>query len=74
MCRGPLRIFTPAIPDVRLLHRLSERWPLGGADLWRLGLAVTLRARGPEVAMPTFDEDLRLAAQGEGLTPHGALD
>lgn len=55
----------PGQEDVR---RLAERWPLRGADLWHLALAMTLKREFSELVLLTFDGKLLSAAQGEGLT------
>lgn len=60
-------IYTSVSPDPALLLELSQRWPLRGADLWHLGLAATLREERADLVLLTFDENLRIAAEGEGL-------
>ncbi|MHB8363881.1 MAG: type II toxin-antitoxin system VapC family toxin [Vulcanimicrobiaceae bacterium] len=63
---GPWRRVNLA-PDWRSLAELARRWPLRGADLWHLALAVRLRADLPELEMLTFDSKLSAAARGEGM-------
>jgi len=40
---------------------------LKGADLWHLATAKTLQEQIPELVMFTFDDRLRVAAEGENL-------
>jgi predicted nucleic acid-binding protein len=54
-------------PDRRLVSDLAARCALRGADLWHLGLALTLRAELPELRIVTFDERLAAAAEAEGV-------
>jgi predicted nucleic acid-binding protein len=54
----------PAWSDMR---SLGSKWSLRGADLWHLSTAVGLRREISELILLTFDNRLRLAAQGEGL-------
>lgn len=63
---GPWRYLTIA-PDAVQLRKLSEKWPLRGADLWHLSTAVTLKKQLPELVMLTYDNRLKEAAAGEGL-------
>jgi predicted nucleic acid-binding protein len=55
------------VPDRKLIRRLAARWQLRGADLWHLAAAKTLRADLPELTLLTFDQQLGMAAKGEGL-------
>jgi len=49
-------------------HRLSAKWPLRGADLWHLAAAKRIQKELPELSLLTFDERLKKAAEGEGLS------
>jgi predicted nucleic acid-binding protein len=49
------------------IDALSKKWTLRGAVLWHLALAKGLRDHTPELIVLTFDERLKVAAQGEGL-------
>ena len=49
------------------IDALSKKWFLRGADLWHLALAKGLRDHTPELILLTFDERLKVSAQGEGL-------
>ncbi|MBE3590049.1 MAG: type II toxin-antitoxin system VapC family toxin [Firmicutes bacterium] len=68
---GPGRLLATA-PDPDWIGRLAARWPLRGADLWHLAMAVTLRRELPALRMLTFDSRLYGAALGEGLAPEQA--
>ena len=63
---GPWRRLhlSPAWEDLR---ELSGKWPLRGADLWHLATAKRARTELPELALLTFDDRLKIAAEGEGL-------
>lgn len=63
---GPWR-FINLSPGPGEIARLGARWPLRGADLWHLALAVTLKQHLPELTLLTFDSRLQAAAQGEHL-------
>lgn len=54
-------------PQWTTLIALSEKWPLKGSKLWHLAAAKTLQKQLPELTLFTFDEELKSAAQGEGL-------
>jgi predicted nucleic acid-binding protein len=64
---GPWRR-TSVQPDEARLGELALRHPLRGADLWHLGAALALRELLPGLALLTFDERLRAAAEAEGLS------
>ncbi len=49
------------------LRSLSTKWPLRGADLWHLAAAKHIQKELPELTLFTFDERLKIAAEGEGL-------
>ena len=63
---GPWRRvhLSPAWED---LHDLCTKWPLRGADLWHLATAKRIQKEFPELSLFTFDERLKIAANGEGL-------
>ena len=63
---GPWR-FINLSPRPEEIVKLSARWPLRGADLWHLALAVSLKLHLPELTLFTFDTRLQVAAQGEHL-------
>jgi predicted nucleic acid-binding protein len=67
---GPWRRVN-AQPSWTHMARLSEKWPLRGADLWHLALARGLRDRVPELRLLTFDKHLQASAKGEGLEAKG---
>ncbi len=54
-------------PEWNTLIALSEKWPLKGSSLWHLASAKTLQKQLPELTLFTFDEELKKAAQEEGL-------
>ena len=54
-------------PEWTTLIALSEKWPLKGSSLWHLASAKTLQKQLPELTLFTFDEELKNAAEGEGL-------
>jgi hypothetical protein len=64
---GPWR-YINILPIRRDIAKLSAKWPLRGADLWHLSLAVLLKRYFPELCMFTFDMRLHAAARGENLT------
>ena len=64
--RGPWHRLS-VVPTWATTHRLAQRWPLRGADLWHLATADTLRRDFSAIRMLTFDRRLREAAKGEGL-------
>ncbi len=51
------------------LHDLCVKWPLRGADLWHLAAAKRIQQELPELFLFSFDERLKRAADGEGLSP-----
>ncbi|MFP4283995.1 MAG: type II toxin-antitoxin system VapC family toxin [Desulfovermiculus sp.] len=55
------------LPDWDISQKLGQKWSLRGADLWHLAAAKSLQQELPELMFLTFDEQLRLAAQGEGI-------
>jgi len=59
------------LPDRAIVVELSRKWPLRGADLWHLTLAVSLKDALPEIRLVSFDDRLREAAVGEGLAAQG---
>lgn len=54
-------------PEWAKVRALSSKWPLRGADLWHLALAMSLREDLPGLRLLTYDEQLLVAARGEGL-------
>ncbi len=54
-------------PEWTILISLAEKWSLKGANLWHLASAKTLQKQLPELTLFTFDEELKKAAQEEGL-------
>lgn len=54
-------------PTWNLMISLSKRWFLRGADLWHLAVAKQVHEHLPEVKVLTFDDRLKVAAQGEGI-------
>lgn len=67
MKNGPWRVLN-GLPDRIVVAELSRKWPLRGADLWHLALAVSLKNDLPEIKLLTFDDRLLAAADGEGLS------
>ena len=63
---GPWR-YLSAWPEWKIIHPLSAKWPLRGADLWHLATAKSLQKQLPELFLLTFDSRLNAAAQGEGM-------
>jgi predicted nucleic acid-binding protein len=55
-------------PDWGDIRFLASKWSLRGADLWHLSTAMGLRREIGEMVLLTFDNRLRLAAKGVGLT------
>lgn len=55
------------IPEWPLIKKLSNRWPLRGADLWHLATAKTFQSHIPETILLTYDTRLKVAAQGEKI-------
>ncbi len=66
LAAGPWRYINLS-PGPGEISRLGARWPLRGADLWHLALAVSLKQHLPELSLFTFDARLQAAAQGEQL-------
>lgn len=66
LAAGPWR-FINSSPEPGEIARLGNRWPLRGADLWHLALAVSLKQHLPELTLFTFDDRLQTAAQGEQM-------
>ncbi|RMG95089.1 MAG: PIN domain-containing protein [Candidatus Dadabacteria bacterium] len=66
--RGPWRRVNVQ-PRWDLIQGLGRFHILKGADLWHLAAAKTLREDLPELRLLTFDRQLYLAAQKEGLAP-----
>ncbi|OGR08085.1 MAG: hypothetical protein A2511_17880 [Deltaproteobacteria bacterium RIFOXYD12_FULL_50_9] len=66
MGNGPWRVLN-GLPDRSVVADLSQKWPLRGADLWHLALAVSLKKDLPEIRLLTFDDRLLEAAAGEEL-------
>ncbi|MCP4669257.1 MAG: type II toxin-antitoxin system VapC family toxin [Deltaproteobacteria bacterium] len=64
---GPWRHLN-ALPERGMMHDLSSKWPLRGADLWHLATAKGLQGQLPELSLLTFDHRLLKAAEGEGLS------
>ena len=60
--RGVWRRIT-ALPDWDVVRDLARETVLRGADLWHLGLSVTLRRDLPELRLLSFDDRLREAAR-----------
>lgn len=54
-------------PEWPLVESLSQRWPLGGADLWHLATAKSLARELGDVSLLSFDTRLKIAVDGEGL-------
>ena len=67
LANGPWRYINIS-PDQREIAKLAAKWPLRGADLWHLSLAITLQQDLPELSLLTFDNRLLTAAQGEKLS------
>lgn len=55
------------LPEWKSIQPLSVKWSLRGADLWHLATAKSLLKQLPELFLLTFDNRLRVAAQGEGM-------
>jgi predicted nucleic acid-binding protein len=54
-------------PEWSMLMALSSKRPLKAANLWHLASAKTLQKQIPELTLLTFDEELKTAAEEEGL-------
>jgi predicted nucleic acid-binding protein len=55
-------------PEWSILTPLSIKRPLKAVNLWHLASAKTLQKQIPELTLLTFDEELRTAAEEEGLS------
>ena len=55
-------------PEWSILTALSTKRPLKAVNLWHLASAKTLQKQIPELTILTFDEELRAAAEEEGLS------
>jgi len=55
-------------PEWSMLMSLSIKRPLKAVNLWHLASAKTLQKQIPELTLLTFDEELRTAAEEEGLS------
>ncbi len=66
---GPWRYLNIG-PEWERLKELSLKLSLGGAHLWHLATAITLKKQIPELTLLTFDDGLRTAAEAEGLLAH----
>ena len=55
-------------PEWSILVSLSQKRPLKSVNLWHLASAKTLKKQIPELTLLTFDEELRTAAEEEGLS------
>ncbi len=55
------------LPDWDITQKLGQKWSLRGADLWHLAAAKSLQQELPELIFLTFDEQLKFAAQAEGI-------
>lgn len=64
--KGPWRHLN-VWPEWKQTKRLSNKWPLRGADLWHLATAKTLQNQTPELIVFTFDGKLLAAAEGENF-------
>ena len=65
--KGPWRHLN-ALPERGMMHDLSNKWSLKGADLWHLATAKGLKGQLPELSLFTFDRRLLKAAEGEELS------
>ena len=57
------------LPDWDTTQRLGLKWSLRGADLWHLAAAKSLQQELPELMVLTFDQKLKVAVHGEGMSP-----
>jgi hypothetical protein len=55
-------------PDRKRLKSLAGRRSLRGADLWHLGVVLTLHEQLPEIKLLTYDSRLKKAARAERLS------
>lgn len=55
-------------PEWSILLALSTKRPLKAVNLWHLASAKTLKKQIPELTLLTFDEELKAAAEEEGLS------
>jgi predicted nucleic acid-binding protein len=67
LATGPWRYINLS-PGHEEIAKLGVKWPLRGADLWHLSLAVSLKSHLPELSLLTFDSRLQMAARGEQLS------
>jgi predicted nucleic acid-binding protein len=68
--KGPWRRLH-IVPQWNLIKKLSNKWPLRGADLWHLSAAKSFQDHLPELRLLTYDAKLKFAVQGEEMTPEG---
>jgi hypothetical protein len=54
-------------PERKLLKSLAARRALRGADLWHLGVVLTLHEQLPEIRLLTYDSRLNEAADAENV-------
>lgn len=54
-------------PDWKVIHKMSCRYVLKGADLWHLASVKTIKMELPEVKIMTFDAKLSKAAKKEKI-------
>jgi predicted nucleic acid-binding protein len=54
-------------PEWKELRSLCSQWPLRGADLWHLAMALALTKEIGELVFLTFDKRLDQAAKGVGF-------
>ena len=64
--RGPWRRISVS-PGWAIIRDLANEHSLRGANLWHLAAAVSLRDEFPELSLLTFDQQLMMAAENEGL-------
>ena len=55
-------------PDRKLLKSLAGRRSLRGAELWHLGLVLTLHEQLPEIRLLTYDSRLKKAGEAEHVS------
>jgi predicted nucleic acid-binding protein len=66
--KGPWRRLH-IVPPWDLIKKLSNKWPLRGADLWHLSAAKSFQDHLPELKVLTYDARLKIAIQGEEMNP-----
>jgi len=54
-------------PDRTIVCGLSSQYVLKGADLWHLAAVKTIQSELPEVVLLSFDKQLTIAAEKEGI-------